>query len=208
MCREMYAKGWATGSGGGFSVKYEGKIWIAPSGVQKERIQPEDLFVLDPADQNCVLTRPQGGQKISECTPLFYNAYSLCQAGAVLHSHSQHAVLVTFLYQKEFTITGLEMIKGIKKGYGLNAPSLNNTDLLVVPIIPNTEREAELTASMATAIKAYPDANAVLVRGHGVYVWGPTWEKCKMMVECYDYLFEMAVKLHQLGLLDNFRNKT
>jgi hypothetical protein len=36
--------------------------------------------------------------------------------------------------------------------------------VLVVPIIENTEREAELTESMAKAMFVYPDTNAVLVR--------------------------------------------
>ncbi|KNC71710.1 hypothetical protein SARC_15748, partial [Sphaeroforma arctica JP610] len=46
----------------------------------------------------------------------------------------------------------------------------------------------------------YPETCAVLVRRHGVYVWGDTWEKAKAMCECYDYLFEIAVKMKQLGL--------
>lgn len=73
-------------------------------------------------------------------------------------------MLVTFLYQEAFTITGIEMIKGILKGHGPSARSLKNTETLVVPIIDNTEREAELTKSMAEAMQKYPDANAVLVR--------------------------------------------
>eukprot|EP01127_Copromyxa_protea_P022107 TRINITY_DN779_c0_g1_i2.p2 TRINITY_DN779_c0_g1~~TRINITY_DN779_c0_g1_i2.p2 ORF type:complete len:101 (-),score=13.34 TRINITY_DN779_c0_g1_i2:87-389(-) len=96
------------------------------------------------------------------------------------------------------------MLKGILKGYGPNARALKNTETLVVPIIDNTEKEIDLTRSMAEAMEKYPDANAVLVRGHGVYIWGPTWEKCKMQTECYDYLFEMAVKLEQLGLRKQF----
>lgn len=33
----------------------------------------------------------------------------------------------------------------------------------------------------------------MLVRRHGVYVWGPTWQKAKTMSECYDYLFEVCL---------------
>lgn len=56
------------------------QIWVAPSGVQKERIQPEDIFVLD--DKQCVLKSPQNDKlRVSECTPLFYNAYYLRNVG-------------------------------------------------------------------------------------------------------------------------------
>ena len=48
-------------------------------------------------------------------------------------------------------------------------------DELVVPVIENTARECELTASLRQAIKNYPKSNAVLVRRHGVYVWGDNW---------------------------------
>jgi hypothetical protein len=30
---------------------------------------------------------------------------------------------------------------------------------------------------------AYPNTCAILVRRHGVYVWGPTWQKAKTMCE-------------------------
>lgn len=46
----------------------------------------------------------------------------------------------------------------------------------------------------------YPDTNAVLVRRHGVYVWGESWQNAKSMAECYDYLFEIAVKMKSIGI--------
>ena len=45
----------------------------------------------------------------------------------------------------------------------------------MVPIIENTARECELTDRLRQAIKEYPEAHAVLVRRHGVYVWGSSW---------------------------------
>jgi methylthioribulose-1-phosphate dehydratase len=53
-------------------------------------------------------------------------------------------------------------------------------DTLVVPIIDNTPEEADLASFLASAMERYPEACAVLVRRHGVYVWGPTWQKAKV----------------------------
>lgn len=36
-----------TGTGGGTSIKHNDHIYIAPSGVQKERLEPQHMFVMD-----------------------------------------------------------------------------------------------------------------------------------------------------------------
>lgn len=73
-------------------------------------------------------------------------------------------------------------------------------DNCTVPIIENTARECELTDRLRQAIQDYPKSQAVLVRRHGVYVWGPTWIQAKTQAECYDYLFEAAVKMKAMGV--------
>jgi methylthioribulose-1-phosphate dehydratase len=61
------------------------------------------------------------------------------------------------------------------------------------------------------AIEEYPDTVAVLVRRHGIYgieflrsilmvVWGNTWEQCKCITECIDYLCSLAVEMKKLGI--------
>jgi ribulose-5-phosphate 4-epimerase/fuculose-1-phosphate aldolase len=45
----------------------------------------------------------------------------------------------------------------------------------VVPVIANTEREAELTERLKAAIAQYPRTYAILVENHGVYIWGDSW---------------------------------
>jgi len=49
-------------------------------------------------------------------------------------------------------------------------------------------------------MEAYPKATAVLVRNHGIYVWGDNWIQAKTQAECYHYLFDAAIKMRQMGL--------
>lgn len=114
------------------NISDSNEIYIAPSGVQKERIQPEDLFVQNiegddlqfppeykkyySAQLNHVYkTKPElfcARLTKSQCTPLFLLAYRHRGAGAVIHTHSQHAVMATLLWSgDEFRCTHLEMIK-------------------------------------------------------------------------------------------------
>lgn len=159
---------------------FSDEIYIAPSGVQKERMQPEDLFVQDITGKDLQLPPEIRGLKKSQCTPLFMLAYQHRGAGAVIHTHSQHAVMATLLWPgKTFRCTHLEMIKGVydeaDKRY------LRYDEELVVPIIENTPFERDLADSMYAAMMEYPGCSAILVRRHGVYVWGQTWEKAKTM---------------------------
>lgn len=75
LCRNLYDGGHVSGTGGGISIRVGDKVVMAPSGVQKERMRPEDMFVLDA--QGEVLHMPTARPppykppKLSECQPLF-----------------------------------------------------------------------------------------------------------------------------------------
>ncbi|KAL6875748.1 hypothetical protein ACP4OV_013261 [Aristida adscensionis] len=206
LCRHFYQQGWVTGTGGSITVKVNDPavpladrlIVMSPSGVQKERMVAEDMYVLS-ADGKIIsapLAKPWPNKppKCTDCAPLFMKSYLMRGAGACIHSHGMETCIATMLNPgaKEFRITHMEMIKGIK-GHGYR-------DELVIPIIENTPYEYELTDSLGEAIAAYPKATAVLVRNHGIYVWGDSWINAKTQAECYHYLFDAAIKLYQLGI--------
>ena len=105
LCRQFFTAGWVTGTGGSISIRYGNRIYMTPSGVQKERIEPDELYVLDIDGE--VLSVPQqkpGSRlpKLSDCAPLFLHAFKQRNAGAVLHSHSICCNLVTSLFEGEF----------------------------------------------------------------------------------------------------------
>jgi methylthioribulose-1-phosphate dehydratase len=191
LLRRFHALGWVSGTGGGIAVRDGERILMAPSGVHKELVEPEDLFVLDAAGD--VVERPRDpALKLSQCAPLFLHAFQKRGAGAVLHSHSLHALAATLISGETFRATHLEMIKGVA-GHGYH-------DLLEVPILENTAHECDLADALGAAIDAFPRAVAVLVRRHGVYVWGRDWREAKVHAECLDYVFAAAVEMRKLGL--------
>jgi methylthioribulose-1-phosphate dehydratase len=191
LARSFYDLGWVSGTGGGICIREGDEVVIAPSAVQKERMHPSQMFTL--GLDGAILSRPvDPALRPSECSSLFLKAINLRNAGAVIHSHSLNAMLATLLFDTEFSISHLEMIKGIT--------GMQYQDRLVVPIIDNTARECDLAGALEEAILAYPATHAVLVRRHGVYVWGADWIQAKTHAECYDYLFRAAVEMRRLGL--------
>lgn len=92
------------------------------------------------------------------------------------------------------------MIKGIA-GYGYH-------DELIIPIIENTAWESELADSLEQAIISYPKAVAVLVRDHGIYVWGDSWEQAKRHGECLHYLFNVAIQKYSLNISPVYQHLT
>ena len=49
-----------------------------------------------------------------------------------------------------------------------------------LPIIENRDSEAAIADQLEAVVAAWPGADAVLVRGHGLYVWGPCWRTAKV----------------------------
>ena len=52
--RQFYTFGWVTGTGGGVSIRHEDHIFLAPSGVEKELMQPDNIFVMDWASKEYI----------------------------------------------------------------------------------------------------------------------------------------------------------
>ncbi|KAF1880912.1 hypothetical protein Lal_00022942 [Lupinus albus] len=221
LCRHFYTLGWVSGTGGSITMKVHDHsipkphqiILLAPSGTflffltftfMRSSLIPfsslcfyfpicissfDFVHFSDFGLMKCVMLVlfTQSRDRILSCNndQSFIQGISSCSLIIVIWN-SQDIRL------EGHEITHMEMIKGIK-GHGYY-------DELVVPIIENTAYEYELTDSFAKAIEAYPKTTAVLVRNHGVFVWGDSWISAKTQSECYHYLFDAAIKLHQMGL--------
>lgn len=186
LMREYHRRGWVSGTGGGICrVVAPERLLVAPSGVHKERLAPEDFFVISTGDGRVLAVADDPGLVPSECTPVFRLIVRLRHAGSVLHSHALSAVLAgDTAIDGAVTISGLEMLKGIQ---GVAA-----SDRHAVPVVQNTVREAELVDEVGLALgdDRYGSAYAVLVRDHGAYIWGRDVWEAKRHAEVYHYLFD------------------
>ncbi|KAG6362021.1 hypothetical protein INS49_010250 [Diaporthe citri] len=223
LCAKFWTLGWVTGTGGGASIRDDEHVYIAPSGVQKELMKPSDLYVLSLSQtlekhraaasggdgpirpSSRVYVRSPTRFKPSQCTPLFLSAFTRRGARCCIHTHSAHAVLVTLILEQvgasEFRINNIEQIKGFARGYPhAEVGNLGYHDTLRIPVIENTAHEEDLTEFLEEAMDRFPDAYAVLVRRHGVYVWGNSVEQAKGQCESLDYLFQIAVEMKKLGI--------
>ncbi|MCA1833276.1 MAG: methylthioribulose 1-phosphate dehydratase [Actinomycetota bacterium] len=188
MLRLFYDKGWVSGTGGGICASLtEGRLLVAPTGVHKERVEPADLFLIDPGTGDVIGSAADAALRPSECTPIF-SAIVRAGAGAVVHSHALSAVLAGDAAKGSvLTIESLEMLKGL--------PEVSNTDVHFVPVIENAEHEPELTSDVERALseERFSSARAIVVRDHGAYIWGRDIWEAKKHTEVYHFLFEATV---------------
>jgi methylthioribulose-1-phosphate dehydratase len=190
LLRVFYGKGWVSGTGGGISGPADdGGLLLAPTGVHKERIQPDEFFTVDPADGS-VRARPADPTlRPSECNSIFCLAVRERAAGSVVHSHALSAVLAGDLAgdADHVAIRDLEMLKGIR--------GVGNRDTHLLPVIRNTPRESELVEQLTRVLDdpRFASAFAVVVADHGAYIWGADVWEAKRHTEVYHFLFEAVV---------------
>lgn len=55
----------------------------------------------------------------------------------------------------------------------------DNDEEIVIPIIENSKYERDLVDTFRQALNKYPSTSAILVRNHGMYVWGKDWKSAK-----------------------------
>src|SRR5262249_18688006 len=152
---------------------------------QKDLITEEDLFAYEDGDPQRPVVLPRAeGARPSASWPVFAAMIAATDAGAVVHTHAVSATLAS-LAGVAFRIRALEMLKGLR-GY-------TNTDELLLPIVDNAPDEAALAEPIAQLLGQQPGLPAVLVRGHGVYLWGQDWAEAKVQAECLHVLFEIEL---------------
>ncbi len=190
LLRSFYAKGWVSGTGGGICYRLSAdELLLAPSSVPKERVRPEELFVVSLRDGRVIERPPNITLRPSECQAVFHSIVTQRDAGSVVHSHALSAVLAADLAEgnDQLAIAGFEMLKGIR--------DCSSRDVHRLPVIDNTPEEHELAGTVDEILRSptFTAARCVLVRNHGAYIWGADVEEVTRHAEVYHFLFDGVI---------------
>lgn len=197
----IHARGWCDGTGGNFSCVLSRDpliLLMAPSGVDKGTVAPEALIQVD-ADGQVVA----GKGRASAETLLHLEIVARTGAGAVLHTHSHAATLLSDWCLAEGVDTGgltlqdLEMLKGLA---GIDSHRRRVT----LPVLANDQDLARLSASAGPLLSDAP--HGLLIAGHGLYAWGRDLAEARRHLEILEWLLEQRWRRLLLEALGQQRN--
>ncbi|TYS13777.1 methylthioribulose 1-phosphate dehydratase [Rossellomorea vietnamensis] len=184
--RELAERDWFYGTSGNLSIKVDSSpltFLVTASGKDKRKTTLEEFLLVDqdgnPAEQTHL--------KPSAETLLHSEIYGRTNAGCSLHIHTVDNNVISELYGD----AGKVVFKGqeIIKAFGLWEEDAE----LHLPIIPNYAVIPRLASELIPHIQG--DTGAVLIRNHGITVWGKNAFEAKKHLEAYEFLFNYHVKL-------------
>jgi methylthioribulose-1-phosphate dehydratase len=181
--RRMDQRGWVPATAGNISVRIDGaRIAITRSGGHKGFL---DSFSVIEVDLDGAVVTP--GAKPSAETLLHCQIYrALPEVGAVLHGHSVAGTVLSLeTGAAAISFTGYEVQK-IFAGQTTHAATLE------LPLFDNDQDMARLARAVAPHL-----AHATmgyLIRGHGIYMWGPDMDTALARLEGAEFLLSCALE--------------
>jgi methylthioribulose-1-phosphate dehydratase len=193
--------GWAPATSTNYSVRLPNDAApaycaITSSGVDKGTIEVKHILAIDqhgrPIDAD--------GLKPSAETPLHLLLYRTMDAGAVLHTHSLPAALLSQLARDEgqVLISGWELLKGLS---GIDTHEVE----ISLPVFPNSQDMQALSARVEQSLSTKRACYGFLLAGHGLYVWGKDLPEAKRHLEVLEYLLQCQQEVTRHGHSANTR---
>ncbi len=198
IARWAYRNGWAPGTSTNYtnySVRLPERAApafcaITSSGVDKETIEPQQILAVDQYG------RPVNGFNLSPSaeTLLHLMLYRIAGAGAVFHTHSIAAALLSRLTGPGecLRLSGWELLKG------LDGVETHDCEV-ALPVYPNSQDMRALVAHIEPHLRRERSCYGFLLAGHGLYVWGRNVAEAKRHMEVFEFLLQCEREVRSHG---------
>lgn len=172
--------GWMRGTSGNLSVLLSRdpfRLAVTASGRDKGELGPRDVVLVDELG-----VAVSGGRPSAEAE-LHARVARLTGANAVVHVHTVASVLMGRRQPGGIVLKDLEMLKGV--GHPADGEEIT------LPVITNSQDMRVLGDRLEAARD--PRMPAVVVAGHGLYVWGDSPRQARHRTETVEWLLELEL---------------
>lgn len=176
----LFSRGWVPATSGNFSARLpDGDIAITVSGRHKGYLTPADIMRVD-GEGRPVATDLRPSAETLLHTQLYAR---FPEVGAVLHTHSRNATLLSRKVKGQVVLEGYELLKALR---GITT----HETAVVVPVFANDQDIPRLAAKVDAWLDANPRAWGYLIAGHGLYTWGIDVQETLRHLEAFEFLFD------------------
>lgn len=180
----FHARGWMPATSGNLSAVVSREplqLAVTPSGADKGSLRPEQILCVDGAGGLVA-----GTARPSDETPLHLEIVERTGAGAVAHTHSVWATLVSLARARDggLALEGYELLKALS-GVG------GHRHREWLPILANSQDYVVLRSQVARVLRDHPHSHGFLLAGHGLYSWGRDLGEARRHTEALEFLLEV-----------------
>ncbi|WP_043832762.1 methylthioribulose 1-phosphate dehydratase [Muricoccus aerilatus] len=189
--RRMAERNWVPATAGNISVRLAGgRVAITRSGFHKAHLTAEAVMAVDLQG-----APEQAGLRPSAETGLHCGVYrAFPEARAVVHGHSVANTVLSRRAGETIRLEGYELLKAFP---GLDT----HAAVVTVPVLDNDQDIPRLQAAVEArwSRMAAPVVPGYLIRGHGVYVWGPDMDAALARLEGLEFMLACKMAAISLG---------
>lgn len=187
--RFLYGRGWSPATSSNYSARLSAdQALLTVSGKHKGQLGEDDVLA---TDLDGISLEP--GKKPSAETLLHTQLYRWQPGiGAVLHTHSVNATVLSRLTLSDSLVFADYELQKAFSGVSTHESQVE------VPIFDNDQDIARLAGKVQPWLDAHPECVGYLIRGHGLYTWGPRMSDALRQVEAFEFLFECELKVRAL----------
>lgn len=188
--RYFHSKGWLFATSGNLSAvvsQDDLSLAITRSGADKGNLSSDDILLIDSE------MRVLSGTGIpSSETMLHLTAVDVMNAGAVFHTHSVWATILSDTYCEMgwIELRGYEMLKALK-----DVSTHEHSER--IPIFENSQDMRMLSKEVRKTMLENRGIHSFLLRGHGLYSWGDNIIEARKTVEALEFLLEARGRIMQ-----------
>ncbi|ASP40715.1 methylthioribulose-1-phosphate dehydratase [Bacterioplanes sanyensis] len=187
--RRIYQRDWSPATSSNYSVRLDQqRCLITTSGRDKGQLQVDQLMQVDLHNQALTAGKPSAETALH--TQLYRDIDGI---GAVLHTHSQYAVMLSRMVgADELHIEGWELQKAL-------AGQHTHEATIHIPIFANSQDIDLLAQQVSQRLDSQHHAPCYLIRGHGVYTWGQDLDECFRHLEALEHLFRYEFEWRRMA---------